>query len=112
MFETPKEVFIHIVGPLYFMFLSFLSLPPTIFHLLLTLQFSTLFSWKKLQDAWFARFWGLYGPETREQAGQKMGGLLAEVGGVVLEVGPGSGEWAGIYDKEKVTKVSWLDRWF
>lgn len=41
-----------------------------------------------------------------------MGGLLAEVGGVVLEVGPGSGEWAGIYDKEKVTKVSWLDRWF
>ncbi|KAG0645165.1 hypothetical protein D0Z07_9286 [Hyphodiscus hymeniophilus] len=105
MFEKYMDVLWHLIDPWHFMCFSASYLPVTIFNLLITLQFSVLLSPSKLKDAWFARFWGRVGPETRENAIPRVRPLISQARGVVLEIGPGSGEWVNLYDKEKVTKV-------
>jgi hypothetical protein len=105
MFETQIDIFWHLLDPLHFILLSAFFLPITIFHLLTTTQFSVLLSPSKLKDAWFARFWSFAGPVTRENAIPRVRPLISQARGVVLEIGPGSGEWVGLYDKEKVTKI-------
>jgi hypothetical protein len=105
MLEKLVDVFWHLIDPLHFMCMSASYLPLTIFNLLITLQFSTLLSPSALKDAWFARFWSRVGPGTREDALPKAGPLISQARGVVLEIGPGSGEWVNLYDKEKVTKI-------
>jgi hypothetical protein len=46
-----------------------------------------------------------YGPGAREGASLNALPLLKEAYGVVLEVGPGNGEWIRHYDTSKVTKI-------
>jgi hypothetical protein len=105
MFEKIIDIFWHLIDPLHFMCLSASYLPPTIFHLLVTLQFSVLLSPSAVKDAWFARFWSRAGPGTRENAIPSVRPLITQARGVVLEIGPGGGEWVNLYDKEKVTKI-------
>lgn len=57
------------------------------------------------KDAWFANFWAFCGPQTRENATPRVAPLMALASGVVLEIGPGSGEWVGTFDKSRVTKI-------
>ena len=99
------EIAQHLIDPLHFMSLSALYLPGTILTLILSLNFSALLSPSKFKDVWFARFWADYGPGTRENASNNAKPLIEQAYGVVLEVGPGSGEWVGLYDKEKVTRI-------
>ena len=105
MFEKPIDVFWNIIGPLHFMCLSAYYLPITIVNLILTRQFSVLLSPPAAKEAWFARFWSWAGPLMREDLVLITGPLISQACGVVLDIGPGGGEWINLYDKEKVTKV-------
>ncbi|KAG4436323.1 hypothetical protein IFR05_008217, partial [Cadophora sp. M221] len=94
-----------LLDPLLFIALSASYLPLTILALIRTQQFGTLASPFLFKDAWFARFWAHIGPQTRENALPRAGPLIAQARGVVLDIGPGSGEWLKCFDKEKVSKV-------
>jgi hypothetical protein len=109
-FSKVWEPIMSLVFPFYFMFLASLYLPGTIASLLLSLDFQTLLSPPALKFAWFARFWAVYGPLTREGSAPRVEPLIRKAEGVVVEVGPGSGEWVGLYDKERVCieiKMGW-----
>jgi SAM-dependent methyltransferase len=105
MFEKPIDVLWHLLDPIQFLCLSASYLPITIFHLIATLQFSALFSPAAFKDAWFARFWIWAGPGNRENSIPRVRPLISQARGVVLEIGPGSGEWVDLYDQEKVTRI-------
>ncbi len=107
-----KEVLAALIDPWQFMSLSLSFLPSTVFNLVRTGNFSTLFSPHRLQAAWFSNFWAVAGPGVRE-AGEKRvvpllegrvkGGKIvdvaaaAAVGGTIIEVGPGSGMWVSLF---------------
>ncbi|KAL1601490.1 hypothetical protein SLS60_006405 [Paraconiothyrium brasiliense] len=80
-------------------------------------EYGILFSWSKLQDAWFSAFWLWFGPQLRAGNGDRITALLEgrmkdaqitdkpvahPVGGVILDIGPGRGYWIDLYDKAKV----------
>jgi len=101
----PLRILQHLLDPLLLMSLSAYYLPITILRLLANLQFSILLSPSLFQDAWFANFWRAYGPGTRESATPNVQPLISLAQGVVLDIGPGSGEWLRLFDKEKVSKI-------
>ena len=105
MFKYIYEVLQELTSPLYLMFLSAIYLPGTMLSLLRTRQFSTIVSPTGFRQAWFARFWSIYGPLMKENSAPKLTPLIGLARGVVLDIGPGSGEWIGLFDKEKVIKV-------
>lgn len=113
--------------PLIFAGYSLATLPVTALRLLRRGQFGTLLSWSKFQDAWFGAFWVWAGPRVRKDKeadvvplvqGRVRGGrILSEeeaaaerassadgddggVYGTVLEVGPGSGMWVGLWSSQ------------
>jgi hypothetical protein len=106
MFDHAKEVLQYLLEPIGFMFYSSLYLPGTVLSLLSTGQFSTLLSPSSFKYAWFARFWAVFGPLTKQGPRGTIAPLMKLAKGVVVEIGPGGGEWIDMYDKEKVTKVS------
>jgi len=75
------------------MLLASLYLPGAILSLLLKLDVRALFSWERIKEAWFARFWAVYGPLSREGATGNVKPLVEAAYGVVLDIGPGGGEW-------------------
>ncbi|KAK0727012.1 S-adenosyl-L-methionine-dependent methyltransferase [Lasiosphaeria miniovina] len=100
--------------PWRFMIASTTFLPGTLASAVLAGEWRTLLSWNRLQSAWFGRFWGWAGPLVRMSAeenvvplleGRVTGGRIVErsaahargVGGTVLEIGPGSGNWVSIF---------------
>ncbi|KUJ15870.1 S-adenosyl-L-methionine-dependent methyltransferase [Mollisia scopiformis] len=99
------EILMHIIQPLYFLLVSASYIPTTIFHLLIAGDFNTLFSLSLFKDAWFANFWGRVGPEAREMCAPRAGPLIESAHGIVLDIGPGSGEWLKLFDKSKVTRI-------
>ncbi|KAH6713250.1 S-adenosyl-L-methionine-dependent methyltransferase [Leptodontidium sp. 2 PMI_412] len=102
---TLLDIFWSLIDPLLFMAFSASYLPVTILSLIRTQQFRTFTSPSLFKDAWFARFWASVGPQTRENALPRAGPLIAQARGVVLDIGPGSGEWLKCFDKAKVRKV-------
>ncbi|KAH0563150.1 hypothetical protein GP486_002288 [Trichoglossum hirsutum] len=66
-----------------------------------------LFKPKELQDLWFARFWLFLGPiiSYNERDHSPVPELVHSSTGVVLELGPGSGEQLYCYDIEKITHI-------
>ncbi|KAG7147170.1 hypothetical protein HYQ46_004003 [Verticillium longisporum] len=66
-------IFWGLIDPWLFMSCSLYYLPPTILALLRARDVSTLFSWPRLQAAWFGRFWAWAGPGVRE--GGQVGGV-------------------------------------
>jgi len=96
-----------LLDPLHFLSISALYGIITIFRLILHLQFSTLLSISSFKDAWFANFWRAYG--MRENTIRRVQPLIAQARGIVLEIGPGSGEWVQLYDGKRVTKIYGLE---
>ncbi|KAK1980162.1 methyltransferase domain-containing protein [Colletotrichum cereale] len=109
-----SEVFWGLVGPWTFISYSFYYLPPTILGLIRFADFATLLSPSRLQDVWFSAFWAWAGPQIRAGNSDRMvallegrvtGGSAVEdpvhppVGGVVLEIGPGSGLWVSLFSE-------------
>ena len=100
--------------PWQFMMVSSCYLPGTIVNFVSTGNVGAFFSWDRFQSAWFSRFWDWAGPNVRTSAeamvvplleGRVSNGNIISpsdahapgVGGVVLEVGPGSGNWVSIF---------------
>jgi hypothetical protein len=110
MFGLIVEIAENIARPLQLLFLSAIYLPNTLFSILWTRQFSTLISPSRFRYAWFARFWSVYGPIMKENAAPRVAPMIGLAKGVVLDIGPGSGEWIGLFDTKKVTKVFLLFR--
>lgn len=116
-----KELLLFLLDPWLFMFQSLTHLPGTILALLLARDLRTLLSPRRLQSAWFGRFWAAAGPGVRATGEARVVPLLEGrvrhgkilspspsstppaahrahgLRGVVLEVGPGTGLWASIY---------------
>lgn len=91
--ELLLDIFQRLYFPLQFMLASLSFLPGTLYSLLSTSNFSALTSISRIKDAWFARFWGVYGPQVRENASENGAKPMIQAArGVVLDIGPGSGE--------------------
>jgi hypothetical protein len=105
MFESAFGVLQELITPLRLLFLSAIYLPGTLLSLLQTRQFSALLSPSRIKDVWFARFWSVYGSVMKEFIAPIVAPMLGLAEGVVLDIGPGNGEWIGRFDLEKVTKV-------
>jgi SAM-dependent methyltransferase len=103
--STALDIFYHLILPFHFLLISLSYLPGTIWSLLLSLQFRTLLSPRRLQSAWFARFWSVFGTNCRINCTPRVGPLIAQANGVVLDIGPGNGEWLSCFDKQKVEKI-------
>jgi len=101
---TIFDVLYHLIEPLCFLLISASFIPRTILNLILNTQFST-FSPSSFKDAWFATFWKTTGPQVRENATPNVKPLVSLAHGVVLDIGPGSGEWVSLFDKKKVDKI-------
>jgi hypothetical protein len=110
MFESIYEVLEELTHPLHLMFLSTIYLPGTLLCILWTRQ-STLVSPSSFSNAWFARFWSVYGPLMKEGSAPRVAPMIGLAKGVVLDIGSGSGEWIGLFEKGKVTKV-FLLQWY
>jgi SAM-dependent methyltransferase len=109
-----REILLSLIDPWLFMASSLYYLPGTILSLMLTSNFSALLSWSRIRDAWFSRFWTWAGPNLREGNGPRIiplfegrvskGQVVSKpvvppVGGVVLDLGPGSGYWVDLFAK-------------
>ncbi|KAI0454366.1 S-adenosyl-L-methionine-dependent methyltransferase [Xylaria acuta] len=112
-----KEAFWGLLDPWAFLSLSASFLPQTIRHIFashppLSGLRILLLSPSRFREAWFGQFWGRVGPQVRETAGQRVLPLLdgrtsrgrvtdhptgPGVGGVVVEIGAGSGLWVDVF---------------
>ncbi|KAJ4388489.1 hypothetical protein N0V85_007503 [Neurospora sp. IMI 360204] len=124
-FTTLKQTLLALLDPWIFMSLSASYLPTTILSLLRQRRFLALLGGPLLsnefQSAWFGHFWSWAGPQVRGNAEANVVPLLEGrvtkgqivskseahvpgVGGVVLEIGPGSGMWVSLFSDEKYLK--------
>ncbi|ESZ90681.1 hypothetical protein SBOR_8928 [Sclerotinia borealis F-4128] len=103
--EYIQDVFLNLWGPVGFLIISLTYLPGTILFLLTSFNVTALSSVDRIKDAWFARFWAVHGPLVRENASENAEPIIKEARGIVLDIGPGSGEWLHVFDKSKVTKI-------
>ncbi|KAM7185836.1 S-adenosyl-L-methionine-dependent methyltransferase [Rhypophila sp. PSN 637] len=130
-FPPLSELAMTVFFPWQFMFKSMTYLPGTLLHALKNRDLATLFSWSKLQAAWFGRFWAWAGPQVRQGAevtvvplleGRITSGAVISpsnrstavhpgISGTVLEIGPGSGMWVSIFsDKYQSSPASSQDQ--
>ncbi|KAF8848046.1 S-adenosyl-L-methionine-dependent methyltransferase [Acephala macrosclerotiorum] len=105
VFDKQLDIFWRIILPIHFMIYATTYIPHTILNLIRRGEYAPFFSISLFKDAWFANFWGRVGPEMRENATPRVGPLIEQARGVVLDIGPGSGEWLKLFDKSKVTKI-------
>lgn len=91
----------NLLRPLYLIGLSAAFLPLTIFNIITTCQFAKLTSWEAFQHAWFGRFWSHFGPLSRDSAAPKVEPLLRNARGIVLDIGPGSGQWLYLFGRAR-----------
>jgi SAM-dependent methyltransferase len=111
-----SEAFWSLIRPWQFMLISLLYLPGTIWGLLKSRDFRSVFLWHRLQYAWFTRFWSWAGPRIRASNEPRITALLdgrvtkasvvdepvmPPVSGIVLDIGPGAGYWVDLYAKTK-----------
>ncbi|KAI0526704.1 S-adenosyl-L-methionine-dependent methyltransferase [Xylaria bambusicola] len=112
-----SEALLGLVDPWLFLKLSATFIPSTISHIFRTESFLSalrivLFSPSRFREAWFGQFWSVAGPGVRDGAkvrvlplldGRTTGGRVVDVptgpgiGGVVIEIGAGSGLWVDIF---------------
>lgn len=92
---------LNLLRPLLLLAFSAAFIPITIFKLVTTFQFSKLASWAAFQHAWFGRFWAWFGPQSREYGGPAVEPILAKARGVVLDIGPGNGQWVNLFSAAK-----------
>ena len=97
-----------LLSPLYLLLLSAAFIPITAYHLIKTLQFRKFTSWSAFQHAWFGRFWSWFGPRGSDACAPIVEPLLRNARGVVLDIGPGTGQWLKLFSaakNEDITKI-------
>ncbi|KAF2157711.1 S-adenosyl-L-methionine-dependent methyltransferase [Myriangium duriaei CBS 260.36] len=92
-----------LLDPFIWILFSLLFLPLTVLSLLSSP--SRLLSWHQVQHSWFGRFWTYMGPMVRTGAAPLVEPLLAHAEGVVLDIGPGSGQWVYMYSPKRNRKI-------
>lgn len=105
MFTLIQDFLTHLIWPIRFLLYALSFLPPTITHLLSTRQHAILLSPSRLQNAWFARFWASHSTRLRTFLNVELAPLFEMAHGIVLDVGAGSGQKVGLFDRRRVTKV-------
>lgn len=89
---------LNLLRPLYLLYCSGWYIPHTIYNLVSTLNLQPLTSISTFKDHWFARFWTWFGPRSRDNAAAKVMPLLANnARGVILDIGPGTGQWLYLF---------------
>ena len=109
---TPLSLFWALLDPWLFLGKSVAHIPDTIRSLYASNSLSTLLSPSSFGSAWFGTFWATAGPNVRDNNwarivalldGRVSAGKISEsrvgspVSGTVIEVGPGSGMWVGLF---------------
>jgi hypothetical protein len=83
--------------PWYLMLVTLTFVPATLLSMVRTGHFAALASWRAFQDAWFADVWAVLGPQFAEGSAPVVKALLSRASGVVLDIGPGAGNWVHLY---------------
>jgi SAM-dependent methyltransferase len=96
--------------PWYLMLVTLTFIPQTLLKIFRQGQFATLASWHAFRDAWFANTWAALGPQFAEGRALVVKELLSRAHGVVLDIGPGAGNWVHLYSNPakgggRMTKV-------
>ncbi|KAM0722417.1 hypothetical protein Q7P37_001858 [Cladosporium fusiforme] len=87
-----------LLRPLYLLFCSGWYIPHTIVNLITSFNLQPLASFSDFKDHWFARFWTWFGPRSRNNAAAKVMPLLQNnARGVILDIGPGTGQWLYLF---------------
>lgn len=109
---TPRSLFWALLDPWCFLALSVSYIPATVSRLYQSSSLATLLSPTSFQSAWFGTFWATVGPNIRNNNwdrilalldGRAVAGEISQtrvaepVSGTVIEVGPGTGLWVGLY---------------
>lgn len=107
------EVVLSLLFPWQFLGIAISYLPSALRRLLQTNSLQDL-TYKHVKDTWFSEFWNRTGANIRQGNGTRITALLegrisrasvvdkpvvAPAGGVVLDIGPGSGFWVDLYAK-------------
>jgi SAM-dependent methyltransferase len=96
-----------LLEPLLLIAYSATYIPLTIFRLLLTSP-TKLLSWSSFKNAWFSSFWSQFGSVARTNAATIVSPLIrSHASGIILDIGPGSGEWVYLYAStvNPITKI-------
>lgn len=110
---TLKSLLMSLLDPWLFLLFALSHIPRTVGHLWRARDFRTLFSTSGFKDAWFGEFWEIVGPGIREHNWSRITALIdgrvrdgrvleheraaTPICGTVIEVGAGSGMWAGLF---------------
>ena len=90
--------------PWYLMLVTLTFVPQTLGRVVVAHRpgrLATLTSWRAFQDAWFADVWAVLGPQFAAGSAPVVRDLLARARGVVLDIGPGAGNWVHLYPNPK-----------
>lgn len=100
---------LNLLRPLLLLYFSAWYIPQTIFNLVTSLNLRPLTNFPDFKDHWFATFWGWFGPRAAEYAAPKVTPLIQNnAHGVLLDIGPGSGQWLFLFARSlnpKITKI-------
>ncbi|KAJ4296587.1 hypothetical protein N0V90_006634 [Kalmusia sp. IMI 367209] len=106
-------IFWSLLGPWQYLAIAISYLPRALARLLQDEPLQSL-SISRIQNAWFSAFWARAGTGIRQRNGPRVTALLegrvskaqvvdttlvAPAGGIVLDIGPGSGIWVDLYAK-------------
>lgn len=94
--------------PVIVLIMTIIYLPITFIVLLKSLKFSQLTSRHAFQQAWFEHFWAFFGSASKPLFANDVEAMLAEARGVVLDVGPGSGDWLYLFSPPRNKHISKL----
>lgn len=94
---TWSALFKTLWDPWFLMLVTLTFIPQTLLKIFCQGQFATLTSWHAFRDAWFANTWAVLGPQLAEGRAQMIKELLSRARGVVLDIGPGAGDWVHLY---------------
>jgi len=75
---------------------------------LLRRDFPKLQSWRAFEQAWFERFYMFFGPASRPLFASDVEKVVRKAYGIVLDVGPGSGDWLYLMAPDRNPKISKL----
>jgi SAM-dependent methyltransferase len=97
MDKTWSALFEMLWKPWYLMLITLTFIPQTLLKIFCQGQFGTLVSWHAFRDAWFANTWAVLGPQLAEGSARVVKELQSRSRGVVLDIGPGAGDWVHLY---------------
>ena len=89
--ESVVSALVTFFFPLYFMYLPISFLPSTLLQIFRTKNITAFTSFSEFKEVWFAVFWAWYGAANMAPL------LRTHARGVILDVGPGAGNWLSLF---------------